>query len=533
MPQWAPTSGGEFYEAVIGLEVHVQLASAKKMFSSSTWEFGEDANRQLDITSAGYPGALPVINQEAVDLGLLLALALDCEIHAESRFERKSYFYPDLPKGFQITQHRHPLASGGQLPLRRHPHAVPLAGMHLEEDAGKLLHREAETLVDLNRAGAPLAEIVSQATMRSAEEAQDFLRSLQHLVRWLKVSSGAMERGAVRCDANISLRPKSGTQLGPRVEIKNLNSVRHLGLALEHEISRQRRLLNSGQPITSETRGFDPRQRCTLPQRNKEDSLEYRYLSEPDLPPLRADQERLHPLAKKLPKLPWQRRQRLESRWRLSAKMSRELTSSAALTQYFEDAMASLNDLPTSMARTVTNWVLNETLGALRTWREQERVAKQVASSDSLQHRDSEIPPPDRLPAAACAAVVRLVHGGELSSTAGQDLILDLLREPLGIQQKSETWVASIRRRVENRGWSQVRDAESLRTWTDSTLQAHPQQVEEFRAGKDALLGFFIGKVMTLSGGRADPQQVRQLLLEVLRKSDPEASDSAPQGGQA
>jgi len=475
------------WEAVIGLEVHVQLATRTKIFCRCPNRFGAEPNTLVCPVCLGYPGTLPVLNGAAVDLAARLALALGCRVLSESLFARKNYFYADLPKGYQISQYDRPLAEGGELPLARHDKRVRFHRLHLEEDAGKLLHEapgggalDGVSLVDFNRCGVPLVEIVSEPDLATPAEAEDCLRSLHQVLLYTGTSDGNLEEGSLRCDANVSLRPAGARELGTKVEIKNLNSFRNVARALEAEIARQGELLTAGESVVHETRGFDADRGLTWPLRGKEEAHDYRYFPEPDLPPLRLAAERLERLRAELPELPWARRARFAETLGLPAADAAELAASPALADYFE-ATAALCAAP---PRTVGNWIRNELLRELK-----ERPGGLAAS-----------PSPARL-----AALVDLVEGGELSAAAAKSV--------LGALWESGE---SPRAAMERLGLAQVRDEDQLSDWIDEVLAAHPESIAELRGGNAKVLSFLIGQVMKRSAGRADPKRVRALLAAAL-----------------
>src|SRR5258707_8654851 len=337
------------YEAVIGLEVHVQLLTQSKMFCRCPNRFGAEPNTLTCPVCLGYPGTLPVTNRHAVDLAAKLAATLGCEVHATSVFARKNYFYPDLPKGYQISQFDRPLAERGELPLTHHPKRVCIERLHLEEDAGKLLHEapggfdlHGQSLVDFNRCGVPLVEIVSHPDMASAAEAQDYLQTLHQLLLYTETSDVNMEEGSLRCDANVSVRRRGGTRLGTTTEIKNVKSFPHVARAIEHEIARHVDLLESGARVTQDTRGFDAERGTTHTLRSKEEAHDYRYFPEPDLPPLVLAAERIAALRAALPELPWERRARFQSRFELSPADALVLCQSRDLADYYEAVLESV-----------------------------------------------------------------------------------------------------------------------------------------------------------------------------------------------
>jgi aspartyl-tRNA(Asn)/glutamyl-tRNA(Gln) amidotransferase subunit B len=482
------------YEAVIGLEVHVQLLTETKIFCRCPNRFGAEPNTLVCPVCLGYPGTLPVLNRQAVDLAARLSFALGAEVRPRSVFARKNYFYPDLPKGYQISQLDRPLAEDGRLPLTQHDKAVGVERLHLEEDAGKLLHEApggaalpGHSLVDFNRCGVPLAEIVSRPEMATPEEAQDYLQTLHQVLLYTGTSDGNMEQGSLRCDANVSVRRRGETALGTKTEIKNLNSFRNVARALEHEIERQIGVVEAGGRVVQETRGFDADRGTTHPMRSKEEAHDYRYFPEPDLPPLELPRERLEALRGDLPELPWDRRRRFEETFALPAEDTRLLTQTRDLADYFEAALAAHPANP----KAVANWVMTDVLREIK-----ERKA-------SL----AEAMPPERL-----AALVALVDTGTISHSAARQVLAE-------IWGSGEEPAAA----VDRLGLAQVSDTAAIDAWVAEVVASNPSQVEEYLGGKTKLLSFFTGRVMRLSKGRAEPRQVQETLrraLEAERSSE-------------
>jgi aspartyl-tRNA(Asn)/glutamyl-tRNA(Gln) amidotransferase subunit B len=482
----------ESYEAVIGLEVHVQLLTETKMFCRCPNRFGAAPNTLVCPVCLGYPGTLPVPNRHAVDLAVELALAIGCTVRETSIFARKNYFYPDLPKGYQISQYDRPLAEDGLLPLTGSDRKIRIERLHLEEDAGKLLHEApgggalpGQSLVDYNRCGVPLVEIVSRPDITSAAEAQDYLQTLHQVLLYTGTSTGNMEEGSLRCDANVSVRQRGETRLGTKAEVKNVNSFRNVGRAIEYEISRQIKILEAGGRVVQETRSFDANSGRTRLMRTKEEAHDYRYFPDPDLPPLAVAPERIEDLRRRLPELPWQRRERLIEQYGLSAADALLLTGERALADYFEAVAAVHPDNPKAAA----NWVMGEVLRVLK-----ERRAPLETISDAM--------PPARL-----AALIALVDAGKLSSGAAKEVfaaVWDSGEEPTAAMDRL--------------GLGQVSDTSMIESWVDEVVRDHPGQVEQYRSGKAQLLGFLVGQVMKRSGGRAEPKAVQQLLRQALER---------------
>ena len=476
------------YEAVIGLEVHVQLLTETKMFCRCPNRFGAPPNTLVCPVCLGYPGTLPVPNRHAVDLAVKLSRALGAEIRERSVFARKNYFYPDLPKGYQISQFDKPLAENGALPLMLHDKSVQIERLHLEEDAGKLLHElpggaalPGQSLVDYNRCGVPLVEIVSRPDMTSAAEAQDYLQTLHQVLLYTETSSGSLEEGSLRCDANVSVRRKGEARLGTKAEVKNVNSFRNIGRAIEYEIKRQIEVIEGGGRVVQETRSFDATAGVTRTMRSKEEAHDYRYFPEPDLPPLVVTAERI--AAVELPELPWQKRARFAERYGLSAADAPLLAASRELADYFETAAAALPGNPKAIA----NWVMGEVLRDMK--------ERKVEVSGSI-------------PPAHLAALVGLVDSGRISNSAAKEVFA-------AIGQTGEEPAAAL----ERLGLGQVSDTSQIERWIDEVIEENAGPVAQYRAGKMQTIGFLVGQVMKRSGGRAEPKTVQRLMKEALERA--------------
>jgi aspartyl-tRNA(Asn)/glutamyl-tRNA(Gln) amidotransferase subunit B len=477
------------YEIVIGLEVHCQLRTVTKMFCACAYTVGGEPNTQIDAYTLGLPGTLPVPNRAAVDAALRLAIALGCEIQPRSRWARKHYFYPDLPKGYQITQADQPYALGGalEIPDRARPDealaskSIALQRIHIEEDAGKSSHVGAESLIDYNRAGAPLVEIVSLPVLRSAGEAADYMRELRTLVRYLGISEANMEEGTLRCDANVSLRPRGATELGVRCEIKNLNSFRFLESAIEAEVRRQLDLLERGEPIVQSTLGYEPERDQTIVTRTKEAAADYRYFPEPDMPPLQIDAEWIRAARAQLPELPWARRRRLAG-WGLSAYDVGVLTAERELAEYFDAAVGDAG----TRAKPICNWLTGE-------------LQKLLHASD-VAITNCPVPP------TALAQLVALVEDGTISGRAGKDVLEQMFRDPTRTPEQI----------VEQGGYRQVSDLDAITAMLREVVARHGEEFAQLRAGKDKVRGFFVGQVMRASKGKANPGLVQQALDALL-----------------
>ena len=483
-------------EAVIGLEVHAQLLTQSKMFCSCSAAYlAGEPNSHTCPVCLGLPGALPVANRQAIDMTVRTALALDCEIPGKSKFDRKNYFYPDLPKGYQISQFDMPLSQLGHLDIEVEgsPRRVGITRVHLEEDTGKLIHSgdihtSTTSLVNLNRCGVPLMEIVSEPDMRTAAEAREYMQRLRQLLVWIGVNDGNMEEGSLRCDANVSVRPLGQTELGVKVEVKNMNSFRAVFMALEYEIERQRFALANGETIVQETRGWNEARGVTVGQRSKEFAHDYRYFPEPDLPPLVIPAAKVEELRRALPELPAARASRFTTQLGLSAYDAGQLTASRELAAYFEEVVAGVG--PAS-AKEAANWVLGEV----------NRVAKDGAGLAGLSIR----------PAGLAALVARKLDG-TLSNNQAKELFAELS----GGGQPVDG-AAAIDALVESRGLRQVSDSSELEAWVDAAIAAQPQAAEDFRAGNDRAVGRLVGAVMQASGGKASGPAVSELLRQKLR----------------
>jgi aspartyl-tRNA(Asn)/glutamyl-tRNA(Gln) amidotransferase subunit B len=479
------------WESVIGLEVHVQLATRSKIFSGAATAYGAAPNTQACAVDLGLPGVLPVLNAEVVRLAALFGLAVDATVARRSVFARKNYFYPDLPKGYQISQYELPIVHSGQLTIRLDDGTVKTVGItraHLEEDAGKSLHEDFQGLtgVDLNRAGTPLLEIVSEPDLRSAAEAVAYLRKLHQLVRWLGISDGNMQEGSFRCDANVSIRPRDDTRLGTRTETKNLNSFRFVEQAIAFEIERQIGLLESGGHVVQETRLYDPERGETRPMRSKEEANDYRYFPDPDLLPVVLDDEFLNTLREQLPELPEARRTRFEHELGLSPDQATQLTGGRDGADYFEAVVAGLGP---EHARLAANWVTGELSAALN--RADLDIGRCPLDADRL------------------AGLLARLNDNTLSGKLAKE-VFDILWNDPALDADTV---------IEQRGLRQISDSDAIEAAIDDILAANPDQVEQFLAGKTKVKGFFVGQVMQRFKGKADPKQINQLLERKLEGS--------------
>ncbi|MBI4279563.1 MAG: Asp-tRNA(Asn)/Glu-tRNA(Gln) amidotransferase subunit GatB [Armatimonadetes bacterium] len=483
------------FEIVIGLEIHVQLMTQSKMFCGCSTKFGAPPNTQTCPVCLGLPGSLPVINRRAVELGLRTALALECRAQPRSQYHRKNYYYPDLPKNYQISQYQYrdhpPLGTGGRLiiPVDGMERVVGIRRVHLEEDTGKLVHEALEdesgyvsgyALVDYNRGGVPLMEVVTDPDLRSPEEARIFLGRLRTLLQYIEVSTGRMEEGTFRCDANVSLR-RPGEPLGIRTEVKNMNSLRSVERALAFEVERQRRVLADGGQVIQETRHWDEQRGVTFSSREKEEAQDYRYFPEPDLVPLAVDEDWIADVRRRLPELPEARRERFITAHGLSAYDAEVLTSEKVLADFFEATVAH-HPKP----KAVSNWLLTEILGWL--------------NAQGKEIQDLAVTP------AQVAALLRLVDDGTLSIRSAKEVGEEMLstgKDPSRI--------------VEERGLVQISDEAMLRGVIQEVIGEHPGPAADFRGGKDRALTFLVGQVMRKTRGRANPEMVNRLLRESLR----------------
>jgi len=479
------------WEVVIGLETHVQLSTQSKMFSAASTAFGAAPNTQACAVDLALPGVLPVANRAAVEKAIRLGLALGANIAPRSVFARKNYFYPDLPKGYQISQYEIPVIEGGvvRFLFDGQPHAVQLTRAHLEEDAGKSLHEAGlfdragnpASGIDLNRAGTPLLEVVTEPVMRSAREAAQYARALHALVVWLDICDGNLQEGSFRCDANVSVR-RAGEPLGTRCEIKNLNSFRFLEKAIEFEARRQIELIEDGGEVVQETRLFDPDKGETRTMRTKEDAHDYRYFPDPDLPPLVISAEWIEQVRADMPELPAQMAERFVRDHGLSSEAAAQMTQSRAHAAYFEDCLAA-----GAPAKAAANWIMGELAAALN------RAEMDIAQSPVRP--------------AQLAALIGRIDDGTLSSKTAKEVFAALWAGEHG---------GEVARIIDARGLAQVSDTAALQAAVDAVLAANPKNVEEFRAGKDKALNALVGQVMKATGGRANPQQVGELLRKTI-----------------
>ena len=471
------------WETVIGLEVHAQLRTASKLFSSAPAHFEPEPNRHADPVTMGLPGTLPVLNRRAVEFAARLGFAVGSKVQARSVFARKNYFYPDLPKNYQISQYELPICSGGAIEFRvdGRPHRVALERIHLEEDAGRSVHETGRTLIDLNRVGVPLVEIVSRPELRAPREAGLYLTALRQLVRYLGICDGNMEEGSLRCDANVSLRRPGSVELGTRVEIKNLNSIRFVVAALEHEVARQAALLEAGGKVEQETRSYDPDSGATRFLRGKEDAQDYRYFPDPDLPALRLPLAWLDSIRAALPEHPLRRLDRLVEQG-ITLVDAEILSESRELADYCDELIRQSGD-----ARSSAHWIGGEVLRACN------------ARGLSLEAFPIA---PDRL-----AELMELVREQAISLRSAKEIFERMLDDP-----------SRPRSIVQSEGLGQVQDEAGLRAQIESIVDAHPAQLQQYLGGKTTIAAFFVGQLMRATGGRAHPQLAQQLVTQVLEQ---------------
>ncbi|MDQ6987990.1 MAG: Asp-tRNA(Asn)/Glu-tRNA(Gln) amidotransferase subunit GatB [Mariprofundaceae bacterium] len=473
------------WETVIGLEVHVQINSKTKAFCGCSTEFGADPNSQTCPVCLGMPGQLPVLNMEAARKSVLTGLAINATINLESKFDRKNYFYPDLPKGYQITQFPVPIVEGGHLdiPVSDGEKRIGITRIHMEEDAGKSMHEGLDGVshIDLNRSGVPLMEIVSEPDMRNADEAIAYLKQLHQLILFLGVSGANMEKGQFRCDANVSVH-QPGTPFGTRCELKNMNSFRFIKQAVDYEVNRQIELIEDGGEVAQETRLYDSVKGETRPMRSKEEAHDYRYFPEPDLPPLRISQQEVDAIKAGMPELPGQLRVRFESEFGLSSYDADVLTQTRELAGWYESLVAAHPADPKRCA----NWLANELLGRLK------EMDTDITDSPVSAHKLAGL----------------LDHIAD--STISGKIAKDVLDAMMASGDDAETI-------IEAKGLKQVSDSGAIDDMIRKVMAENPQQLEQFRAGKDKLMGFFVGQVMKASRGQANPAMVNQRLKELLK----------------
>ena len=477
--------GLSMWETVIGLEIHVQLATDSKLFSSSSTNFGSEQNTQASIIDLAMPGVLPVLNKKAVNMAIMFGLAVDAKIADKSIFARKNYFYPDLPKGYQISQYELPVVYDGKLEISvdGKKKIVGITRAHLEEDAGKSIHDlfDGESAIDLNRAGTPLIEIVSEPDMRSAKEAVTYLKKIHSIVKSLGISDGNMEEGSFRCDANISLR-KPGENFGIRAEIKNINSFKFVENAINYEVDRQQDILESGGAVNQETRLYDPKKDETRPMRSKEEANDYRYFPDPDLLPVEITDEQISEIEKSLPELPDAKKKRFIEQYGLKNDDAEILSSSLELSEYFENASSYVS----SKFQLLANFILSEVIG--------------LCNKHNLDISESPVDPEE------VAKLVTYVNDEKISIKQAKDVL-------------NESWKnkASVDEIIKSKNIEQISNVDLLLDEAKKILEKHPKEVQDYKNGKDKLMGFFVGQIMKETKGKANPNALNQILNKLLK----------------
>ncbi|MBT4855618.1 Asp-tRNA(Asn)/Glu-tRNA(Gln) amidotransferase subunit GatB [bacterium] len=474
------------YESTIGIEVHVQLRTKSKIFCSCLNTVTNEPNSNICPVCTGYPGSLPVLNKEVINKAILAGIATNCSISHLSQFDRKHYFYPDLPKGFQITQGDKPICTNGYVEIKREDGStkkIRIMRIHIEEDAGKNIHsaNSNESFVDLNRAGTPLLEIVTEPDIANSFEAKAYLKALRNIVLYLNISSANMEDGAFRADTNISIKKKSAKELGTRCELKNINSFKYIGDATDYEIQRQVEALESGEKIVQQTRLWDTQKKQTLPMRSKEEAADYRYFQEPDLPLIEVGTELVERIASNMPELPGNKLQRLMNDYGLSEYEADILVDNQAIAQYFEDAITAFKN------KQIINWVLRDVLGYLK--------------EEKLTLAEFKVTPE------ILAQIIELLDTGKINSKAARE-VFETIAKSGGNPQDI----------VKEKGLEQIGSADELEKIVADIIAANPGQVEQFKAGKDRILGFFVGMAMKETKGKGNPKLIQELVKKHLAK---------------
>ncbi|MGI5911442.1 MAG: Asp-tRNA(Asn)/Glu-tRNA(Gln) amidotransferase subunit GatB [Syntrophomonadaceae bacterium] len=477
------------FEIVVGLEVHAELKTATKIFCGCSTAFGAEPNTQVCPICSGFPGMLPVLNRQVVEIAIKAGLALNCEIAQICKFDRKNYFYPDLPKAYQISQYDLPICKNGYLEIdvdgiRKR---IGINRAHIEEDAGKLVHQGNITsttfsLVDLNRSGVPLIEIVSEPDMRSAQEARAYMEKLRSILLFAGISDCKMQEGSLRCDANVSVRPRGQKELGTRTEIKNLNSFRALERAIEYEVRRQIEAIEDGEEIIQETRTWDEEKQVTRGMRSKEEANDYRYFPDPDLPPIKIDREWIDSLKASLPELPDQAQERLMEKYGLPQYDAAFLTLTPETLNYFDQCLALYSD-----AKTISNWMMGE-------------LSKLLNQNNNMEISDCQVKP------AALIKLLTLIDKGSISGKMAKSVFAEMFitgKEPEAI--------------IKDKGMAQISDEPTLMKLIEETLTANPGVVEDYRNGKEKAFGFFVGQIMKATKGQANPAIVNNLLKQRLK----------------
>ncbi len=475
------------WETVIGLEIHVQLDTKSKIFSGASATYGSEQNTNTSLVDLGYPGVLPVLNKDAVMMAIKFGLAVDAEISRRSIFARKNYFYPDLPKGYQISQYELPIVQTGSMEIRLNDGSKKVIGItraHLEEDAGKSIHDKFtnETAIDLNRAGTPLLEIVSEPDIRSAEEASAYMQKIHQLVRYLKISDGNMQEGSFRCDANVSVRPSGQNELGTRTEVKNINSFRFVENAINYEVERQIDRLEDGDEIVQETRLYDPDKDETRPMRSKEEANDYRYFPDPDLLPLEIDDETIEEIRKSLPELFDAKVKRYTEVLKIKENDAEDIARNMQIAEYFEAILETFN----SDAQLISNWILSEVTAVL--------------NRENIEINAFQIEP-SRL-----ASLLSRIEDNTISSKIAKDLFNQMLSSDETADEM-----------IEKQGLEQITDEDSISQFVAEVLDEFSEQKDQYLAGKEQVLGFLVGQVMKRSQGKANPKLVNELIIRQIK----------------
>ena len=474
------------WETVIGLEIHVQLKTESKLFSSAPAAFGSEQNSQASIIDLAMPGVLPVLNKSAVDMAIKFGLSVDAQISSKSVFARKNYFYPDLPKGYQISQYELPIVFDGKLEIivNGENKIIGITRAHLEEDAGKSIHDlyDNESAIDLNRAGTPLIEIVSEPDMRSADEAVTYLKKIHSIVKTLGISDGNMEEGSFRCDANVSIR-KPGDDFGTRAEIKNINSFKFVESAINYEVSRQAEILESGGTVDQETRLYDPKKNETRPMRSKEEANDYRYFPDPDLLPVEISSERINQIKSSLPELPDAKKSRYMSEYNLKNDDAEILSLNIPLSNYFENSIKGLE----KGFQVVANFILTEVTG--------------LCNKHNINLIDCPIKPEQ------ISKLMQYIDNGKISSKQAKDILNELWTSEYGIDEI-----------IKNKNIEQISDEAKLREISLKILDNFPKEVQDYNNGKDKLMGFFVGQIMKETKGKANPKILNKIIVNLLEE---------------
>ena len=476
------------WETVIGLEIHVQLDTNSKIFSGASTAYGSEQNTNTSIIDLGYPGVLPVLNKDAVMMGIKFGLAIDAKISRRSIFARKNYFYPDLPKGYQISQYELPIVQSGKIEIELSDGTkkdIGITRAHLEEDAGKSIHDKfnSETAIDLNRAGTPLLEIVSEPDIRSAEEASSYMQKIHQLVRYLKISDGNMQEGSFRCDANVSVRPYGQKEFGTRAEVKNINSFRFVENAINFEVERQIDRLENGEEIIQETRLYDPERDETRPMRSKEEANDYRYFPDPDLLPLEIDEDTIDKIRESLPELFDAKVKRYIEDLKIKQTDAEEISRNMEIAEYFEATIDNFSD----DAQLVSNWILSEVMAVL--------------NRENIEIYAFQIKP-DRL-----SSLLSRIQDNTISSKIAKDLFNQMLSNDKTVDEM-----------IKEQGLEQITDEDSIAQFVTEVLDEFSEQKDQYLAGKEQVLGFLVGQVMKRSKGKANPKLVNELIISKIKE---------------